>query len=84
MERVKGRPNRENLAEAFTIAETELGIPRLLDPEGKKSHCWFLHTHVKAVVFYVLKAEITDDFQDLIRPYPENCRKAGRNSTFLH
>lgn len=34
MEKVKGRSNRENLEEAFTIAETELGIPRLLDPEG--------------------------------------------------
>uniref|UniRef100_A0A7M4FLZ9 Calponin-homology (CH) domain-containing protein n=1 Tax=Crocodylus porosus TaxID=8502 RepID=A0A7M4FLZ9_CROPO len=33
MEKVKGRSNRENLEEAFTIAETELGIPRLLDPE---------------------------------------------------
>uniref|UniRef100_A0A8D1E8N4 Calponin-homology (CH) domain-containing protein n=1 Tax=Sus scrofa TaxID=9823 RepID=A0A8D1E8N4_PIG len=34
LEKVKGRSNRENLEEAFTIAETELGIPRLLDPEG--------------------------------------------------
>ena len=34
LEKVKGRPNRENLEEAFSIAETELGIPRLLDPEG--------------------------------------------------
>lgn len=34
MEKVKGRSNRENLEEAFTLAETELGIPRLLDPEG--------------------------------------------------
>lgn len=34
MEKVKGRSNRENLEEAFTIAEAELGIPRLLDPEG--------------------------------------------------
>uniref|UniRef100_A0A8C9F0Q7 Calponin-homology (CH) domain-containing protein n=1 Tax=Pavo cristatus TaxID=9049 RepID=A0A8C9F0Q7_PAVCR len=33
MEKVKGRSNRENLEEAFTLAETELGIPRLLDPE---------------------------------------------------
>uniref|UniRef100_A0A8B9WRX6 Calponin-homology (CH) domain-containing protein n=1 Tax=Bos mutus grunniens TaxID=30521 RepID=A0A8B9WRX6_BOSMU len=33
LQKVKGRPNRENLEEAFTIAETELGIPRLLDPE---------------------------------------------------
>ncbi|KAJ7342117.1 hypothetical protein JRQ81_009049, partial [Phrynocephalus forsythii] len=33
LERVKMRSNRENLEEAFTIAESELGIPRLLDPE---------------------------------------------------
>uniref|UniRef100_A0A8C8SH52 Calponin-homology (CH) domain-containing protein n=1 Tax=Pelusios castaneus TaxID=367368 RepID=A0A8C8SH52_9SAUR len=33
MEKVKGRSNRENLNEAFTVAEIELGIPRLLDPE---------------------------------------------------
>uniref|UniRef100_A0A8C3DU56 Spectrin repeat containing nuclear envelope protein 1 n=1 Tax=Corvus moneduloides TaxID=1196302 RepID=A0A8C3DU56_CORMO len=33
MEKVRGRSNRENLEEAFTIAEAELGIPRLLDPE---------------------------------------------------
>lgn len=34
MEKVRGRSNRENLEEAFTLAEAELGIPRLLDPEG--------------------------------------------------
>uniref|UniRef100_A0A8D0G592 Calponin-homology (CH) domain-containing protein n=1 Tax=Sphenodon punctatus TaxID=8508 RepID=A0A8D0G592_SPHPU len=33
LEKVKVRSNRENLEEAFTIAESELGIPRLLDPE---------------------------------------------------
>uniref|UniRef100_A0A3P9CPG9 Calponin-homology (CH) domain-containing protein n=1 Tax=Maylandia zebra TaxID=106582 RepID=A0A3P9CPG9_9CICH len=33
MERVWGRPNRENLHEAFLLAETELGIPQLLEPE---------------------------------------------------
>uniref|UniRef100_A0AAZ1XTL6 Calponin-homology (CH) domain-containing protein n=1 Tax=Oreochromis aureus TaxID=47969 RepID=A0AAZ1XTL6_OREAU len=33
MERVWRRPNRENLHEAFLLAETELGIPQLLEPE---------------------------------------------------
>lgn len=34
MEAVRRRSNRENLEEAFALAENELGIPRLLDPEG--------------------------------------------------
>ncbi|XP_037541085.1 nesprin-1 [Nematolebias whitei] len=33
MEQIWRRPNRENLHEAFKLAETELGIPQLLDPE---------------------------------------------------
>ncbi|KAF1374585.1 hypothetical protein PFLUV_G00230620 [Perca fluviatilis] len=33
MEVVRSRSNRENLEEAFALAENELGIPRLLDPE---------------------------------------------------
>lgn len=34
MDVVRRRSNRENLEEAFALAENELGIPRLLDPEG--------------------------------------------------
>jgi hypothetical protein len=34
MEVVRRRSNKENLEEAFSLAENELGIPRLLDPEG--------------------------------------------------
>uniref|UniRef100_A0A8C3IBQ1 Spectrin repeat containing nuclear envelope protein 2 n=1 Tax=Chrysemys picta bellii TaxID=8478 RepID=A0A8C3IBQ1_CHRPI len=34
MDRAKGRANKENLKEAFKIAEHELNIPRLLEPEG--------------------------------------------------
>lgn len=34
MEVVRRRSNRENLEDAFALAENELGIPRLLDPEG--------------------------------------------------
>ncbi|XP_013912844.1 PREDICTED: nesprin-1-like [Thamnophis sirtalis] len=33
LEKAKTQSNKKNLEEAFTIAESELGIPRLLDPE---------------------------------------------------
>ncbi|RXM34941.1 Nesprin-1 [Acipenser ruthenus] len=33
MDKVRMKTNRENLEDAFTIAEKDLGIPRLLDPE---------------------------------------------------
>lgn len=34
VEKAKKRSNKENLREAFQIAEKELSIPRLLEPEG--------------------------------------------------
>lgn len=39
MEAVRRRSNRENLENAFALAENELGIPRLLDPEGDLCLC---------------------------------------------
>uniref|UniRef100_A0A8C5AJ13 Calponin-homology (CH) domain-containing protein n=1 Tax=Gadus morhua TaxID=8049 RepID=A0A8C5AJ13_GADMO len=33
LDRIQRRPNRDNLREAFSLAETKLGIPQLLDPE---------------------------------------------------
>lgn len=37
MKCVKHKSNKDNLKEAFTIAERELKIPRLLEPEGKET-----------------------------------------------
>lgn len=37
LEKAKARSNKENLDEAFRIAELEFNIPRLLEPEGKLS-----------------------------------------------
>lgn len=35
MDKVRTNDNRTNLENAFTLAEKELGVTRLLDPEGK-------------------------------------------------
>lgn len=37
MKSVKHRSNRDNLKEAFRIAERELKIPKMLEPEGKEA-----------------------------------------------
>lgn len=34
MNRVYGQTNLENLDQAFAVAERDLGVTRLLDPEG--------------------------------------------------
>lgn len=43
MDVVRRRSNRENLEEAFALAENELGIPRLLDPEGALDFSCYFH-----------------------------------------
>lgn len=49
--RARTRTNRQNLEEAFHIAERELHIPRLLDPAGK---CVFVlcNCTVSCAVFF--------------------------------
>lgn len=43
MDSVRHRSSKENLKEAFRIAEHELKIPRLLEPEGRElSFLWRL------------------------------------------
>ncbi|VDN14455.1 unnamed protein product [Dibothriocephalus latus] len=39
MREVANRSNRENLHRAFSLAEEELGIPKLLDPEASIEFC---------------------------------------------
>lgn len=41
MTNVTHRSNKDNLKEAFRIAERELKIPKLLEPEGKESTFFF-------------------------------------------
>lgn len=41
MAQVYRQSNQENLEQAFGMAERELGVTRLLDPEGESSQrCW--------------------------------------------
>jgi len=35
LEQLKHKSNKERLEQAFSIADRELGIPKLIDPEGK-------------------------------------------------
>lgn len=37
LSKARTRSNRQNLEEAFRIAERELRIPRLLEPDGESS-----------------------------------------------
>lgn len=57
MTKVYRQTNLENLEQAFSVAERELGVTRLLDPEGKLDHtlrlskffnttCSFFGTHL--------------------------------------
>lgn len=42
MSQVYRQSNQENLEQAFSVAERELGVTRLLDPEGERRHTGLL------------------------------------------
>lgn len=47
LSKAKTRSNKQNLEEAFHIAEKELKIPRLLDPDGEE-----LSEHFSCELFF--------------------------------
>ena len=42
MDSMRHRSNKDNLKEAFRIAEHELKIPKLLEPEGRRTVVFLL------------------------------------------
>lgn len=44
MAQVYRQSNQENLEQAFSVAERELGVTRLLDPEGESGHMGTFNT----------------------------------------
>jgi len=47
MNKVFRQTNLENLEQAFSIAERDMGVTRLLDPEGKQREKTPLDSHSK-------------------------------------
>lgn len=61
MSRVFRQTNVENLEQAFTVAEKDLGVTRLLDPEGKTpSTPWFTAVMDNTVTALLLKFRIRE------------------------
>lgn len=83
MKSVKQRSNKDNLKEAFRIAEQELKIPKMLEPEGKevsfffrKSLVWsgfensiHVWTEITALCFIPGKFKLFIKFHDIKNSY---------------
>ncbi|NXK82927.1 SYNE2 protein, partial [Amazona guildingii] len=71
LEKAKSRSNKENLKEAFRIAELELNIPRLLEPEDVD----IMNPDEKSIMTYVAQflqysknlPESEEDMQEIVR-----------------
>ncbi|XP_057272197.1 nesprin-2 isoform X1 [Pezoporus wallicus] len=71
LEKAKARSNKENLKEAFRIAELELNIPRLLEPEDVD----IMNPDEKSIMTYVAQflqysrnsPESEEDMQEIVR-----------------
>lgn len=51
MNQVYRQSNQENLEQAFSVAERELGVTKLLDPEGERRNLFLLSSIFPREVF---------------------------------
>lgn len=65
LSKARTRSNKQNLEEAFHIAEKELNIPRLLDPDGEELSESFSSSQ-KLVLFYLTALKKFEELQKLV------------------
>lgn len=58
LSKARTRSNKQNLEEAFRIAERELRIPRLLDPDGESISSTALTARFSLVILFVNAADL--------------------------
>lgn len=58
LSKARTRSNKQNLEEAFRIAERELRIPRLLDPDGESISSTALTARFSLMILFVNAADL--------------------------